>query len=250
MSEKLQKVMAHAGLGSRRSCEDLIRSGRVSVNGQVAELGDRVDPQDVIAVDGQTIGPPEEYVYYALHKPAGYLSSTRAQGGNPTVMNLVDVEERVYPVGRLDLESEGLILMTNDGALTNQLTHPRYEHEKEYLVKLDREPAEPDLARWRAGITLPDGTAAGTAQVETAAERGPRWIKVIMTEGRKRQIRETARVLGYDVQRLIRVRMASVRLGNLPVGECRSLSGDEVVELRRMVGLKTRPAARPGERSL
>lgn len=249
MSEKLHKIIARAGLGSRRSCEELIRSGRVSVNGQVAELGDRADPQDdVIEVDGKTIGPPEEHVYYALHKPAGYLSSSRSQGGHPTVTDLVEVEERVYPVGRLDLDSEGLLLMTNDGALTNRLTHPRYEHEKEYLVKLDRQPSGRDLARWREGLTLPDGEAAGPARVESAADRGPRWIQIIMTEGRKRQIRETARALGYDVQRLIRVRMASVRLWNLPAGECRSLTDDEVVELRRMVGLKVRPATRHGER--
>ncbi|MGD8552825.1 MAG: S4 domain-containing protein, partial [Anaerolineales bacterium] len=141
MSERLQKVLAHAGVASRRKSEELIRQGRVTVDGGRAEIGMKVEPDEVeIRVDGKKISAPERKVYILLNKPTGVLSSTRSQGGLPTVLDLVSIDERVYPVGRLDLDSEGLILLTNDGDLANRLTHPRYEHEKEYRVQLDRRP--------------------------------------------------------------------------------------------------------------
>lgn len=233
MPDRLQKVMARAGMGSRRRCEELIRQGRVVVNGRTAELGVKVDPEsDRIAVDGRTLGPPEAYVYYVLNKPRGYLSSTRSQGGKPTIMELVDIEERVYPVGRLDLDSEGLVLLTNDGEVTDHLTHPRYEHEKEYRVRLDRPPSESDLAAWRTGLTLPDGFKTAPAGVTAATGEGPGWLRIILTEGHKRQIRESAALLGFQVRRLIRVRMANLILGDMSPGSWRPLGDDETTALR------------------
>lgn len=239
MGEKLQKVMAQAGLGSRRHCEDLIAAGRVKVNGRIAQLGERVNPaQDRIRLDDREIGPPQELLYYLVYKPAGYLSSTRSQGGNPTVIDLLNLKVRVYPVGRLDLESEGLILLTNDGRLTNRLTHPRYEHEKEYLVHLDCWLAESSLDRWRAGLVLPDGTRTAPADVSRAPDLGKHWLRIVLRQGRKRQIRRSARELGCQVKRLIRVRLASLEIGSLQPGDWRSLGDGEVVELLRNAGLK------------
>lgn len=237
MKERLQKVMARAGYGSRRSCEDLIRSGRVRINGDVAQLGDRVDlTVDSVMVDGQTLGEAEKLVYILLNKPMGYLSSTKPQGGNPTVLDLVSSDKRIYPVGRLDLDSEGLLLMTNDGSLTNKLTHPRYEHEKEYRVLLDRKPNQSQLRQWRQGVTLEDGYQTKPVRIDEANDSSEGfWINIIMTEGRKRQIRETAAQLGLNVQRLIRIRLATLLLDDLPVGEWRMLGKSELEQLKGSV---------------
>jgi 23S rRNA pseudouridine2605 synthase len=234
MAQRLQKILAQSGLGSRRACEELIRLGRVQVNGVTAELGQRADrDRDEILVDGKSIAPAQEKIYIALYKPVGYLSSLRSQGGNPTIRELVHIPERVYPVGRLDLDSEGLMLLTNDGELTHQLTHPRFGHLKEYRVLLDRAPDEGQLKAWREGIVLPDGSMTLEAQVnEEDPQSGESWVRVRMREGRKRQIRATAQVLGYQVHRLIRVRIGPLHLGRLQAGESRRLSEEEVGRLR------------------
>lgn len=232
--ERLQKILARAGLASRREAERWIEAGRVTVNGRVARLGDKADPErDDIRVDGEPLRRPERPVYVALHKPRGVVSSLEPQGPRRTVRDLVDLPERVYPVGRLDLESEGLILLTNDGELANLLTHPRYGVEKEYRVLLNRLPDEEQLEAWRHGVVLPSGerTLPARVWVESQTPKGA-WVRVVMKEGRKRQIREVAATLGLRVKRLIRVRIGTLRLGNLPSGAWRPLTDREVEALR------------------
>jgi len=236
---KLQKVMAQAGYGSRRACERIIREGRVTVNGERARLGMRADPLlDQIVVDGDPLREAESLTYVLLHKPAGVLSSLTSQGGWPTVIDLVRVEARVYPVGRLDLESEGLVLLTNDGELAHALTHPSFAHEKEYRVLLDRRPNEVQLQSWRDGVTI-----AGLGQTLPAVvwleEPSEPWVHVILRQGMKRQIRETALKLGLRVERLIRIRMADLELGDLEPGGWRELSDPESENLRLAI---SRPA--------
>jgi len=242
--DRLQKILAQAGLGSRRACEALIEAGRVAVNGQVASLGMKADPaQDRITLDGHSFGPAESATYIMLNKPPGVLSSLRSQGGLPTVLDLLNSKVRVYPVGRLDKDSEGLMLLTNDGELANQLSHPRYGHEKEYRVLLDRLPAAADLERWRQGVTLPDGFTTGPARVWRVEGEGPgAWLGVVLTEGHKRQLRETARVLGLRVRRLVRIRMDGLELGDLAPGSWRSLKPGEIAQLRRGIKRSGKPA--------
>jgi 23S rRNA pseudouridine2605 synthase len=233
-AERLQKVLARSGFGSRRKCEELILQGRVRVDGKEAQVGQKVDPAvQEIRVDGELIPGQPERVYILLNKPRGVLSSTTAQGGRQTVLDLVPVGGHIYPVGRLDVDSEGLVLLTNDGELTNLLTHPRYGHEKEYRVRLDRPPDDQQLAIWRRGIVLADGTRTRPVKVQREAEGAKgAWIRVTMREGKKRQIRETARALGLRVKRLIRVRMGPLRLGDLRPGEWRYLRPQELAALR------------------
>ncbi len=233
MEERLQKILARAGLGSRRACEEWIVQGRVTVNGRVAHLGQSADPaQDQIAVDGQPLAAPEQLTYVILNKPRGVVSSLAPQGERQTVRQLVPLEQRLYPVGRLDVDSEGLILLTNDGELADRLTHPRYEAEKEYRVLVKGEPDEERLAAWRRGVVL-EGQRTAPAQV-TRAERAPtgRWLRLVMHEGRKHQIRDIGQLLGLPVQRLVRVRLGNLRLGGLQAGEWRQLQADEVSRLR------------------
>lgn len=234
MTERLQKVMAGAGLGSRRACEELIRQGRVTVNGKVAALGCKVDPDaDEVRVDGEQLRSAEKRVYVALYKPVGVLSSLRSQGGRPTVRDLLDMPQRVYPVGRLDLESEGLILLTNDGDLAHRLSHPSFGAEKEYRVLPSRRPDETKLEAWRRGVVIADGTRTRPAQVwREAGGRDSAWIRVILREGRKRQIREVAKALGFGVRRLIRVRLGGLELGSMAPGEWRKLTPAEIRSLR------------------
>jgi pseudouridine synthase len=236
MEERLQKIMAHAGIGSRRACEDLIRQGRVTVNSEVAHIGQKADPErDHIAVDGKPVQARQRRTYVALHKPRGVLSDEGDGSGRlPTVRELVDLPQRLYPVGRLDLRSEGLILMTDDGELANVLTHPRYEHEKEYRVLVEGEPDEATLVKWRRGVFL-DGKRTAPAQVTvTGGEEGYTWLRVVLHEGRKRQIRRVGTMLGHPVHRLVRVRIGPVRLGNLKPGEWRHVSDKERGALDRV----------------
>jgi 23S rRNA pseudouridine2605 synthase len=234
MKERLQKILARAGYGSRRACEDIIAAGRVRVNGQIATLGNRADAEmDTIQVDGRTIQAPEPLVYIALNKPRGVISAVTSPDPRPTVLSLVDVPEQVYPVGRLDVDSEGLILLTNDGDLANRLTHPRYGHEKEYRVLVARRPDEDQLNTWRRGVVLEDGYRTQPVQlmVENPAGKGI-WLRVIMSEGRKRQIRETGFLLGLPVVKIIRVRISSLLLGNLKPRQWRHLTPQEVSALK------------------
>lgn len=236
MPERLQKILAHAGYGSRRACEDFISAGRVRVNGQIAILGQKADAAiDKITVDGKPIAAAELLTYIALYKPRNVLSTVERERGDDrqTVRDLVDSPGHLYPVGRLDFDSEGLVLMTNDGELTNQLTHPRYGHEKEYRVLLARRPDPDQLEAWRRGVVLEDGykTAPLDVRFESAQGKGA-WVRVIMGEGRKRQIRETCKQLGLPIVRILRVRIGSLKLGNLKPRHWRHLTIEEVDGLK------------------
>lgn len=236
--ERLQKIMAHAGVASRRASEKLIAAGRVRLNGKAAQIGDKADPEkDEIRLDGRIIPTSTpKLIYLALHKPRGVLSTTFDEEGRRTVMHMVPHKERLYPVGRLDADSQGLMLLTNDGDLTNILTHPRYGHEKEYRVLVAKRPNPKQLNTWRNGVVLEDGhrTAPAEVRIERTQGKGA-WLRVILREGRKRQIRETARVFGLPVVKLIRVRMGSLQLGSLKSGEWRELTPAEVSRLQRKV---------------
>lgn len=244
MSERLQKILAQAGYGSRRTCEDFISAGRVRVNGKVAILGQKADPAiDKIMVDGRPIAAAEELVYIALHKPRNVLSTVEAEAGDGrrTVRDLVEIAGSIHPVGRLDYESEGLVLMTNDGDLTNRLTHPRYGHEKEYRVLLAKRPDPDQVEAWRRGVVLEDGHRTAPADVRYESTQGKgAWVRVIMKEGRKRQIRETCRQLGLPVVRILRTRIGTLRLGNLKPRQWRYLTSTEIVELKKEDSVKKR----------
>lgn len=246
MEERLQKILAHAGYGSRRACEELITSGRVRVNGQVAEIGQKADAAvDKITLDGRSLPKMERLVYIALHKPRFVLSTVEGEEDDrrETVRDLVNVRERVYPVGRLDLESEGLILLTNDGDLTNKLTHPRYGHEKEYHVLVARRPDDDQIATWRRGVILEDGYKTAPAEVRVLRLQGKgAWLRVVMGEGRKRQIREIGTLLGLPVVKILRVRIGSLRLGNLKSREWRYLTEEEVQALKGGPPVEKKPA--------
>jgi 23S rRNA pseudouridine2605 synthase len=233
--ERVQKILSASGLGSRRFCEKYIEAGRVTVNGQVIKLGAKADPAaDEIRLDGKEINTPAKMVYFAVYKPRGILSSTKTEHGRKSVVDLVPTPDRVFPVGRLDIESEGLMLLTNDGKLANLLTHPRYGHEKEYKVLVARQPDEDQLATWRRGVVLENGhhTQPVFVRIDKLHGKGA-WLKVVMKEGRKRQIRETALQLGLPIVKLIRVRIGSLKIGGLRPGHYRELSPAEVQQLKK-----------------
>jgi 23S rRNA pseudouridine2605 synthase len=236
MEERIHKIMAQAGIASRRDCEEYIITGRVKVNGKLAEIGQKADPsKDRITVDGKVLKEPEKKVYIALHKPRFVLSTVDAEKGDDrkTVRDLIPASERLYPVGRLDFDSEGLILMTNDGDLAQKLTHPSHGHTKEYSVLLARQPDTEQIETWKRGVVLTDGYKTQKAQVRIRSLAGKgAWIQVIMKEGRKRQIREIGSLLGLPVVKILRIRIGSLRLGTLKPGEWRELAPEEVRELR------------------
>lgn len=258
--ERLQKVLAHAGVASRRAAEELIVAGRVSVNGRiVTELGTRVVPgRDMIAVDGEYLaigasGYPkgEKLVYVMLNKPAGILSAVGDSRGRRTVTDLVGVEARLFPVGRLDLDSEGLVLLTNDGELANQMTHPRYGHEKEYEVLVEGLVSDEALVKWRCGGIVLDGEATAPCRVDRLHTdrgayqgQGSTRLRVVMHEGRKRQLRRVAMVLGHPVRQIIRTRIGPLKLGRLKAGAWRRLTPAEVDALHAA----TTPAPGAGRR--
>jgi len=236
MNERLQKILAQAGYGSRRACEDFITAGRVRVNGKLAELGQKADPAiDKITVDGRPLAAAESMIYVALYKPRNVLSTVESERGDDrkTVRDMIELPGHIFPVGRLDFESEGLILMTNDGDLTNRLTHPRYGHEKEYRVLLARRPDREQVDAWGRGVVLEDGykTQPVDVRYETGQGKGA-WVRVIMGEGRKRQIRETCKQLGLPIVRILRIRIGTLRIGGLKPRQWRFLTNDEITELK------------------
>lgn len=250
--ERLQKILAHAGIASRRKCEELILQKRVRVNGKiVSELGTKVDPaRDKIEVDGKPIRL-EQPIYIVLHKPKGYLSDVDEASGKKLAIDLVPVRERLYAAGRLDLNSEGLLVLTNDGDLAHRITHPRYEHEKEYLALVEGEPTEETLTRMRKGIVY-EGVVLRADSVKKVrrlgeigrrhhwgdAEPGECWLRIVLHEGRKREIRHLCGVLGHPVKRLIRTRIGPIELGMLPVGKWRTLSQSELKALKNQLRMQ------------
>jgi 23S rRNA pseudouridine2605 synthase len=235
--ERLQRLLARAGYGSRRSCEELIVEGRVILNGIVATLGDRADPvEDEVRVDGLEVNLDPNVKYFAFHKPAGVVTTMRDPQGRTDIRGFLPEEgPRVFPVGRLDRETEGLLLLTNDGDLANALTHPRFGVEKEYLAEVEGVPTPKHAAQLRRGVELEDGQArAKSARVAgRSGDRGA--VRLVMTEGRKREVRRLLAAVGLPVTRLVRVRVGAVRLGRLPPGERRELTHDEVIALRQVV---------------
>jgi 23S rRNA pseudouridine2605 synthase len=221
---RLNRYLAHGGVASRRAAEKLIRDGHVTVGGEVVTDPARdVDESSAVAVDGEPVaGEPREV--WAVNKPGGVVSTASDPGGRPTVVELVRSPRRLYPVGRLDADSTGLILLTNDGELANLLTHPRYGVHKTYAVRLARPPADQELERLRKGVKLEDGPTA-PAGVE---RRGEREIEVTIREGRKRQVRRMAEAVGNEVAALERVRIGPLELGGLRAGSARRLSENEV----------------------
>lgn len=226
--ERLQKVLAARGWGSRRVCENLISAGRVTVNGETAVLGRRVDTaRDVVEVDGAPVGIRPGLVYYLLNKPAGVVTTAKDTHGRPTVVELVPTEPRVFPVGRLDQETEGLLILTNDGDLANRLTHPSHGVDKEYLAEVSGTVSNRSLHRLRTGIELDDGVTAPAA----ASQPSPGVLRLTIHEGRNRQVRRMCEAIGHPVQRLVRVRIGPLRDRTLAPGTWRALTDQEVIAL-------------------
>jgi pseudouridine synthase len=233
--ERLQKLMSHAGIGSRRACETIIEQGRVTVNGRVAELGMKADPAvDDIRVDGQPLKPPKAYDYIMLNKPRNVISDEDVGGNWPAARELIPLEGHLYPVGRLDVPSEGLMLFTNDGDLAHRLTHPSYEHPKTYRVWVDGNPGDDVLDAWRRGVVVEGQRTLPAEVTRTKRQRDTTLLEVTMREGRKRQIRRIAAVLGHPVQRLERIKLGPLELGDLPPGSWRRLTDEEVQAIKEI----------------
>lgn len=237
--ERLQRYLARAGISSRRSCEQLILEGRVRVNGRVViELGTKVSPGlDKVTCDGRSVTPSNNLLYLMLHKPAGVLTSLSDPRGRPVIRDLLPTRglPRLFPVGRLDYQTEGLVLLTNDGALAYGLMHPSFEVEKEYLAKVSGCPTPADLARLKAGV-MSNGEELRATHVEIVRPGiGSAWLKLVVQQGRYHEIRRLCDAIGHPVLRLQRVRLGPIVLGRLPKGAWRQLSPVELAGLRRAV---------------
>jgi 23S rRNA pseudouridine2605 synthase len=230
--ERLQKVLAAAGIASRRACEELIAQGRVSVNDEVATLGDKVDAEhDIVTLDGERINVDPQKVYLMLNKPRGVVTTADDPEGRPTVLDLVNVRQRVFPVGRLDQDTEGLLLLTNDGELANALMHPSYEVERIYVALVPGPVRRDALQELRAGVRLSDGPARPRSVRQLEQEKGKALLEIVMTEGRKREVRRLLGAAGLQVQRLARVSYGGVELGDLRQGKWRFLTQEEIGRL-------------------
>jgi 23S rRNA pseudouridine2605 synthase len=225
-------------LSSRRGSEELIKAGRVEVNGRPASLGDKVDPeQDEVRVDGRRVSVDPGLRYVALHKPKGVTTTMRDRHAERDLRDFLPEGPRVFPVGRLDRDTEGLLLLTNDGDLAHRLAHPRHGVEKEYLAEVDGSPTPARIGRLRRGVDLDDGIAKAVDARSVGRAGGRFAVRVVMTEGRKREVRRMLEAVGLPVRRLIRTRVGPVRLGRMKAGELRDLSHDEVRDLYRTAGL-------------
>ncbi|MBU4216400.1 rRNA pseudouridine synthase [Candidatus Parcubacteria bacterium] len=224
----LQKFIAEAGVCSRRKAEDFIKDGLVMINDKVAKLGDRVDEHDEVLLDGVQIYRQEKLVYIILNKPKGYTCTSRQFVDEKNIFDLVNAKERLFVVGRLDKNSEGLVLLTNDGALTQKITHPKYEHEKKYLVSIVSRGLEARIIQndFKQGVDIGDGD--GIVKAKNIKAVGTDKFEIILTQGKKRQIRRMFGVLGCDVLELARIKIGSLEMGDLKVGEWRYLSEAEV----------------------
>jgi 23S rRNA pseudouridine2605 synthase len=234
MSERLQKILSTAGVASRREAEKYISAGRVTVNGVVvSELGAKAEPgKDRIAVDGKELAFPERKLYVLLNKPVGYVTTMKDPQGRPVVVDLVkDLKERVYPVGRLDYNTEGLLLLTNDGEWANRLMHPRHEVEKEYLVRVRGAVAPEQLRKLGEGVELEDGTTAPAKAILLRETGSSTWISLSIHEGRYRQVRRMCEAVSLTVVRLKRIRYGTLELGHMKPGEHRLLTQEEAFRL-------------------
>ncbi|MCK4536638.1 MAG: rRNA pseudouridine synthase [Desulfuromonadales bacterium] len=235
MEQRLQKLIAASGFCSRREAETLIAAGRVGIDGRVAVLGERGDPDvNSITIDDKPLSRAEPHCYLLMHKPVGVVTTNRDPEGRPIVADLLDdVQARVFPVGRLDYNTSGLLLLTNDGELANQLAHPRHEVDKTYLVRVRGRLRREDRQRLEQGVPLDDGLTA-PARVQRVRSRGSHtWFEIIIHEGRNRQVRRMCEKLGYPVSRLARISYDFLTLGELEPGRYRHLTADEVNRLKK-----------------
>jgi len=241
--ERLNKVLAHAGVGSRRHCEDLIVAGRVTVDGvRVQELGSKVEPGQEICVDGQPI-QAEQHVYWLVNKPRGYLCTNHDPARRPLAIDLVPrVSQRVYTVGRLDEDSEGLLLLTNDGDLANRLTHPRYGVEKTYLIQVAGRPSREDQEQLLKGVYLAEGHVRARRVKRLRTQGDSTWLQVVLSEGKNREIRRMLARLGHKVMVLRRVAIGPIRLDHLRRGKARRLKVEELERLRASASGRRKPA--------
>lgn len=237
MKERVQKLMAQAGIASRRACEGIIEQGRVTVNGNVITVGDKADPNnDVIRVDGQKLNFQEIKKWYiVVNKPLHVLSapSTNRDDERPVIREMIPVDGHLFPIGRLDADSDGLMVLTNDGELTNRLAHPRYEHTKTYKIEVYGTPSEETLEKWQNGLWLEDGKTSPcyVKVLESNTLNGTSTLRVVMIEGKKRQIRRVATKLGHNVRRLTRTHIGQLGLGTLRRGEWYELEAPEVLAM-------------------
>lgn len=231
--ERLQKVLARIGVGSRRVSEGYIEQGRVTVNGDVARLGMRVRPDDVIAYDGTVLSTKPDQVVYLLNKPSGVVTTAKDPQGRPVAVDLVPAEPRVFPVGRLDMDTQGLLLLTNDGELTHRLTHPSFGVEKEYVAEVKGSPTRKALRQLREGVVLDDGLTSPAK----ASLLEPGLVRLTIHEGRNRQVRRMLDHVGHPVVRLVRTRIGPLSDPKLRPGQARKVEQDEILELQRAVRL-------------
>jgi 23S rRNA pseudouridine2605 synthase len=249
--ERLNKYLAHAGIGSRRHCDDLIAAGRVKVDGRaVADLGLKIDPaRHQVSVDDHPVRT-EKPVYWAVHKPVGYLCTNDDPAGRPRAVELLPhVEQRVYTVGRLDEASEGLLLMTNDGELAHALMHPRYGISKTYLVLVAGKPGPDDIQKLLDGVWLAEGKVRAKDVRRLKPQGDSTWLRIVLTEGKNREIRRMLAQLGHKVLKLRRVAIGPVKLDKLPKGKARRVSEPELAELRRWVSLSQDRVAKLKEKA-
>ncbi|MGB0385628.1 MAG: pseudouridine synthase [Ardenticatenaceae bacterium] len=236
MEERLNKVIARAGFASRRGADELIQAGRITVNGKVVtQMGMKVDPfGDEIFFDGERIRLEHlQNRYIAFYKPRNVITTSSDPFQRSTVMDFIDSNERLFPVGRLDSNSEGLLILTNDGDLANQLTHPRYEHEKEYRIKISGTPLQSTLKKWRQGMWLEEGrTLPAKVRVESSTGAGT-WLRFVIREGKNRQIRRMVEAFNHRIHKLVRLRVGPILLGKLKAGEWRELKPQELEALRQ-----------------
>jgi 23S rRNA pseudouridine2605 synthase len=235
--ERLNKFLAHAGVGSRRHCDELIAAGRVRVDGSIIrELGTQIDPAShSVSVDDHPIRT-ERFVYWALNKPRGYLCTNHDPSGRPLMLDLVPhIEQRVYTIGRLDEDSEGLLLLTNDGDLAHQLMHPRFGVDKTYEALVAGAPSQDDIKQLLTGVWLSDGKVKAKAAKKLKRQGESVWLRIVLSEGKNREIRRMLAKLGHKVMRLRRTAIGPVRLDRLPKGKSRKLSLPELEALKKSV---------------
>ncbi len=241
--ERIQKILAKAGIASRREAERMVTEGRVSVNGQVVErLGVKADPfKDHIKVDGKRLKHFEPKIILLLNKPRGYLSTAKDPQGRPTVLDfLKNVKSRIYPVGRLDFDAEGLLLLTNDGDLAHHLSHPRFSVRKTYFVKVAGVPEEKKLIQLKRGVYLEDGEAKAVSCSLIRQKEKNSWLRIVVTEGRNHLVKRMFSAIGHPVLKLKRVEYGPIQLGDLPFGQFRSLTPDEIEKLRKLEATKSK----------
>ena len=240
MKERLQKIIARAGIAARRKAEELIEEGRVFLNGRVARLGDKADPEkDVIKVDGEVIKPLKKKVYILLYKPLGYVTTKSDEKHRPTVMDLLQREEKkaLFPVGRLDINTEGLLLITNDGEFANLISNPKTKVEKTYLVKVRGVPDKRSIERLLSGVIV-ENRRLSAKKISLLGHKNNAWLKVVLTEGKKNQIRRMFEKVGHPVVKLKRIKIGNLEIGELKPGEYRRLTPQEVEGLKKLASKK------------